>query len=76
MLNCIAQHGKLVDLKWRIGIATESNSCRNLNNIYVTLAFKVLDGQNNEKIKTVELPYSKFQVLWISKFILILLMIF
>lgn len=52
-----------MDLQWRLGLAVESNSGKNLNSIYVTMSFKVLDSHNRETVHILELPYQKFQVL-------------
>jgi hypothetical protein len=56
------QNGRLVDLKWRIGLAVESSACKSLNSVYVTLSFKVVDSHGAERVQVLELPYQKFQV--------------
>jgi hypothetical protein len=54
--------GKLVDMKWKIGVASASNLSDQINTPYVTLALKIADNEGKISDVTMELTIAEFQV--------------
>lgn len=54
--------GKLVNLRWRLGIAVKSSSCSALNAPFVSLLMEVEDGNQKKTTHTLELTLAEFQV--------------
>jgi len=52
--------GKLLDLKWRLGVSISSSACRDLQAPFVGLQLKVANGAGATKSHAVELPLSDF----------------
>ncbi|RYH31797.1 hypothetical protein EON65_01915 [archaeon] len=57
-----ALHGRLKNLKWRIGVALSSNTCRNLLAPYVNLSFEVTNSEGKPSPVCLELTYEQFKV--------------
>ncbi|KFV16148.1 COMM domain-containing protein 6, partial [Tauraco erythrolophus] len=57
----IATVGQFVDIKWKLGVAMSSDSCRSLKYPYVTVTLKVADpsGQITEKSFEMTIPQFK-----------------
>jgi len=53
--------GKLVNLRWRLGIAVKSSSCSALNAPFVSLLMEVEDGNQKKTTHTLELTLAEFQ---------------
>ena len=54
--------GHLVDLQWKLGMATSSNQCRNLSSLFVTMVLKVADPSGQVTTKSFEMTVPEFQV--------------
>ena len=54
--------GQLVDFDWKLVIATESSSLRQLDTPYVTLALRVADPSGSVSATSVNLTVSEFKV--------------
>lgn len=54
--------GRLVDLQWKLGMATSSNLCRNLSSLFVTMVIKVADPSGDVIAKSFEMTIPEFQV--------------
>ena len=54
--------GKLIDLKWKVGMAVSSDSCKNLNSPFVCLSLTISDGSGNIKMHDLELSMAQFRV--------------
>ncbi|XP_069130119.1 COMM domain-containing protein 6-like [Argopecten irradians] len=53
--------GQLVDLKWKVGMAMSSDTCRNLNSSYVAMAIKVADPSGKITNHNFEMTVQQFQ---------------
>lgn len=53
--------GKLVDLKWKLGVAMSSNNCRNLNSPFVTISLKVADPSGQVQERSFEMTVPQFR---------------
>ncbi|XP_071485738.1 COMM domain-containing protein 6-like [Diadema antillarum] len=53
--------GKLVDLKWKLGVAMSSNNCRNLNSPFITISLKVADPSGQVRERSFELTVPEFR---------------
>ncbi|XP_074661462.1 COMM domain-containing protein 6-like isoform X2 [Tubulanus polymorphus] len=53
--------GKLVDFKWKLGLAMTSDTCKNLNSPYVVISLKVADSAGRVTNKSFELTVPEFQ---------------
>ncbi|KAM7291135.1 COMM domain-containing protein 6 [Ixodes scapularis] len=54
-------YGKLVDVRWKIGVAAVSDQCKNLNSPFVTFQLTVEDSQNRMDTHILELTIPEFQ---------------
>lgn len=61
MTETSAPVGQLVDVNWKFGVATSSNSCHSLNYPYIIMAFQIRDANGVISKKTVEMSISDFQ---------------
>lgn len=52
---------KLVDVKWKVGVAAMSEQCKNLNSPFVILQLTVEDCSSCQSCHTIELTISEFQ---------------
>jgi len=50
-------------MDWRLGVAIKSSNSTNLSSPYVSLLFKVTDGNNTVSSHTVEVTLAEFQEL-------------
>ena len=57
-----ARNLQLVSMKWQLGVAMSSDSCRTLNSPQVTLQFRVAGTEGVSTVHTVEMTISEFQV--------------
>lgn len=53
--------GKLVDIKWKLGMGVSSNTCKNLAAPFVTLSLKIVDPNQQSRVYTLELNLEQFQ---------------
>ncbi|XP_048454361.1 COMM domain-containing protein 6 [Rhincodon typus] len=53
--------GQLVDLKWKLGMAVSSDSCRSLNHPYVTMMLKVANPSGEIISRSFEMTIPQFQ---------------
>ncbi|KAK7452264.1 hypothetical protein BaRGS_00039745 [Batillaria attramentaria] len=58
---CKVDVGKLVDIKWKVGLAVSSDECKNLNFPFVTMTLKTADSSGQEHLRTVEMTLSQFR---------------
>ncbi len=63
--------GKLVDVKWKVGVAAASNLSDQINTPYVTLSLKVADNEGKISDHTFELTIAEFQVFLFYSLIII-----
>jgi len=54
--------GRLVDVKWKFGVSTCSNTCKNLNSPFVSLLLTVSDQDGNLSTHSMNLPLQEFKV--------------
>lgn len=54
--------GKLVSLRWQIGVSIQSNHCENLNAPYVSVQAQVQDPNNKISTHTFDLTLLEFKV--------------
>lgn len=52
---------KLVNVKWKVGVAAMSEQCKNLNSPFVILQLTVEDCSSCQSCHTIELTISEFQ---------------
>lgn len=52
--------GQLIDLKWKVGVAMSSDSCRSLNSPYVAMTIKVADPAERETTHNFEMTVEQF----------------
>tara|TARA_A100001035_G_C27683129_1_gene454078 strand:+ start:291 stop:839 length:549 start_codon:yes stop_codon:yes gene_type:complete len=57
----MSNYGRVSNLKWRLGVAVASSTCKNLSAPYVSLAFDVTMSNGFKKRQTLELTYPEFQ---------------
>ncbi|KFO72558.1 COMM domain-containing protein 6, partial [Cuculus canorus] len=57
----MATVGQFVDMKWKLGVATSSDSCRSLKFPYVTVMLKVADPSGQITYKSFEMTIPQFQ---------------
>ncbi|XP_033115623.1 COMM domain-containing protein 6-like [Anneissia japonica] len=53
--------GKLIDMKWKLGMAMTSQSCKNLNSPLVTISLKVASPSGNIATTSFEMTVPEFQ---------------
>eukprot|EP00105_Crassostrea_gigas_P042911 XP_019927059.1 PREDICTED: COMM domain-containing protein 6-like [Crassostrea gigas] len=53
--------GKLVDMKWKLGVAVCSDECKSLNSPFVAMTLKVADASGKISTHTFELTIPQFQ---------------
>lgn len=53
---------QLVDMKWKLGVAMSSSSCRSLSAPYVTMVLSVADASGLVRDHSFELSVAEFQV--------------
>ena len=54
--------GKLVSLRWQIGVSVQSNHCENLNAPYVSVQLQVEDPNHQVSLHTFDLSLLEFKV--------------
>ncbi|NXY48370.1 COMD6 protein, partial [Ceuthmochares aereus] len=57
----MATVGQFVDIKWKLGVAVSSDSCRSLKYPYVTVMLKVADPSGQITDKSFEMTIPQFQ---------------
>ena len=57
----MSNYGRVSNVKWRLGVAVASSTCKKLSAPYVSLAFDVTISDGTKKRHTLELTYSEFQ---------------
>ncbi|XP_069736370.1 COMM domain-containing protein 6 isoform X2 [Phaenicophaeus curvirostris] len=57
----MATVGQFVDIKWKLGVAVSSDSCRSLKYPYVTVMLKVVDPSGQITDKSFEMTIPQFQ---------------
>ncbi|XP_061164111.1 COMM domain-containing protein 6-like [Saccostrea echinata] len=53
--------GKLIDMKWKLGVAVSSDECKSLNSPCVTMTLKVADSSGKISTHSMEMTISQFQ---------------
>ncbi|XP_062580614.1 COMM domain-containing protein 6-like [Saccostrea cucullata] len=53
--------GKLIDMKWKLGVAVSSDECKSLNSPYVTMTLKVADPSGKISTHSREMTVPQFQ---------------
>ncbi|XP_035682403.1 COMM domain-containing protein 6-like isoform X2 [Branchiostoma floridae] len=53
--------GQLIDMKWRLGVAIGSDTCRNLNSPFVAMTIKIAEPSGNVVTKSFEMTVPEFQ---------------
>lgn len=61
-LKCLVFDLQLIDLKWKLGMAVSSDSCKSLKSPYVTMTIKVADVMGHITARTFEMTVPQFQV--------------
>ncbi|NXO04869.1 COMD6 protein, partial [Rhinopomastus cyanomelas] len=57
----MATVGQFVDLKWKLGVAMSSDTCRSLKYPYVTVTLRVADPSGQITDKSFEMPIPQFK---------------
>ncbi|XP_051479057.1 COMM domain-containing protein 6 isoform X1 [Apus apus] len=57
----VAAAGQFVDMKWKLGVAMSSDTCRSLKYPYVTVTLKVADPSGQIRDKTFEMTVPQFK---------------
>ncbi|NWU91122.1 COMD6 protein, partial [Upupa epops] len=57
----MATVGQFVDMKWKLGVAVSSDTCRSLKYPYVTVTLKVTDSSGQITDKSFEMPIPQFK---------------
>lgn len=55
------QVGKLLDVQWTLGVAVTSNTCKNINSPFITMAVNVKDSSGNVVSTSFEMSLTEFQ---------------
>ncbi|XP_071951190.1 COMM domain-containing protein 6-like [Antedon mediterranea] len=53
--------GKLIDMRWKLGMAMSSESCKNINSPFVTISLKVANSSGLVTTRSFEMTISEFQ---------------
>jgi hypothetical protein len=53
--------GQLIEMKWKLGVAMSSSSCRSLGVPYVTMVLSVADASGLVKDHSFEMSIAEFQ---------------
>ncbi|ESO94035.1 hypothetical protein LOTGIDRAFT_153516 [Lottia gigantea] len=64
LTGCVFQDlniGKLLDIKWKLGMAVSSNDCKHLNTPYVTMAITVADQSGTAIQHSIEMTVPQFR---------------
>lgn len=59
--QAMASIGQLVDIKWKLGMAVSSDTCRSLNSPYISILMKVADTSGEISYKSFEMTVVQFQ---------------
>jgi hypothetical protein len=54
--------GQMVDFKWRLGVAVNSNSCTDLQSPYISVSFAVEESDGTKNYHSAELTLDQFKV--------------
>ncbi|KAJ8028595.1 COMM domain-containing protein 6 [Holothuria leucospilota] len=53
--------GKLVDFKWKLGLAMSSSSCKNLNSPYIVVSMKIASPSGEVQLQSFEMTVPEFK---------------
>jgi COMM domain containing 6 len=54
--------GKLVDMKWQVGVSVSSNSCKNLQTPFVRLTLHIADSNERIVPHSFQLSLAEFEL--------------